>query len=120
MPTLLRGLKAYTSNLTAIVTVADDGGSSGKLRRDLGVLRALDMADRDVVHGHVSNVSITAGGKISAIPPDGEPRASAHLPTADRHFCRPDRRAVERGQRAERGRIGVYRPVALRALSRRG
>jgi uncharacterized cofD-like protein len=38
MPTLLRGLKAYSSNLTAIVTVADDGGSSGKLRRDLGVL----------------------------------------------------------------------------------
>lgn len=38
MPTLLRGVKSYTSNLTAIVTVADDGGSSGKLRRDLGVL----------------------------------------------------------------------------------
>lgn len=36
--TLLRGLKQYTSNLTAIVTVADDGGSSGRLRRELGVL----------------------------------------------------------------------------------
>ncbi len=36
--TLLRGLKAYTTNLTAIVTVADDGGSSGRLRRELGVL----------------------------------------------------------------------------------
>jgi len=36
--TTLRGLKAYTSNLTAIVTVADDGGSSGRLRRDLGIL----------------------------------------------------------------------------------
>ena len=35
---LLRGLKAYTDNLTAIVTVADDGGSSGRLRRELGVL----------------------------------------------------------------------------------
>jgi uncharacterized cofD-like protein len=34
----LRGLKAFTGNLTAIVTVADDGGSSGRLRRDLGVL----------------------------------------------------------------------------------
>src|SRR4051812_23007454 len=34
----LRGLKAHTSNLTAILTVADDGGSSGRLRRDLGVL----------------------------------------------------------------------------------
>ncbi len=38
LPTLLRGLKRYTSNLTAIITVADDGGSSGRLRRDLGVL----------------------------------------------------------------------------------
>ena len=35
---LLRGLKDYTSNITAIVTVADDGGSSGRLRRELGVL----------------------------------------------------------------------------------
>lgn len=38
LATALRGLKAHTSNLTAIVTVADDGGSSGRLRRDLGVL----------------------------------------------------------------------------------
>jgi uncharacterized cofD-like protein len=35
---LLRGLKAYTDNLSAIVTVTDDGGSSGRLRRELGVL----------------------------------------------------------------------------------
>ncbi len=35
---LLRGLKGYTANITAIVTVADDGGSSGRLRRELGVL----------------------------------------------------------------------------------
>jgi uncharacterized cofD-like protein len=38
LSTLLRGLKAYTPHITAIVTVADDGGSSGRLRRDLGVL----------------------------------------------------------------------------------
>jgi uncharacterized cofD-like protein len=38
LPTLLRGLKAHTTNLTAIVTIADDGGSSGQLRRALGVL----------------------------------------------------------------------------------
>lgn len=36
--TLLRGLKHYTDHITAIVTVADDGGSSGRLRRELGVL----------------------------------------------------------------------------------
>jgi len=35
---LIRGLKQHTSNITAIVTVADDGGSSGQLRRALGVL----------------------------------------------------------------------------------
>ena len=38
LSTLLRGLKEYTTNITAIVTVADDGGSSGRLRRELGVL----------------------------------------------------------------------------------
>ncbi len=38
LATLLRGLKNHTSNLTAIVTVADDGGSSGRLRQTLGVL----------------------------------------------------------------------------------
>jgi uncharacterized cofD-like protein len=38
MPNLLRGLTEYTSRITAIVTVADDGGSSGRLRRELGVL----------------------------------------------------------------------------------
>ncbi|RNC28843.1 MAG: Gluconeogenesis factor [Candidatus Dichloromethanomonas elyunquensis] len=40
---LLRGLKVYTSNLTAIVTVGDDGGSSGRLRRELGVLPPGDV-----------------------------------------------------------------------------
>ena len=35
--TMLRGLKYYTDNLTAIVTVADDGGGSGMLRQDLGM-----------------------------------------------------------------------------------
>ena len=34
---LLRGLKEHTSNLTAVVTVADDGGSSGVLRHELGI-----------------------------------------------------------------------------------
>ena len=37
LSTMLRGLKTYTKNLTAIVTVADDGGGSGVLRQDLGM-----------------------------------------------------------------------------------
>lgn len=36
LPNVLSSLKNYTSNLTAVVTVADDGGSSGRLRRDFG------------------------------------------------------------------------------------
>ena len=37
LSSLLKGLKRYSSRITAIVTVADDGGSSGVLRRELGV-----------------------------------------------------------------------------------
>ena len=36
LSTMLRGLKRHTNNLTAIVTVADDGGGSGVLRQELG------------------------------------------------------------------------------------
>ena len=43
LSTLLSGLKRYSSNITAIVTVADDGGSSGVLRRELGVLPPGDI-----------------------------------------------------------------------------
>ena len=37
LSTMLRGLKRHTNNLTAIVTVADDGGGSGVLRQELGM-----------------------------------------------------------------------------------
>jgi uncharacterized cofD-like protein len=43
MPTLLRGLKEHTTNISAVVTVADDGGSSGRLRSELGVLPPGDI-----------------------------------------------------------------------------
>ncbi len=43
LSTLLRGLKNYSANITAVVTVADDGGSSGRLRRDFGVLPPGDI-----------------------------------------------------------------------------
>ncbi|MCL2390622.1 MAG: YvcK family protein [Endomicrobia bacterium] len=43
LSTLLRGLKKYSGNITAIVNVADDGGSSGKLRDELGVLPPGDI-----------------------------------------------------------------------------
>ena len=43
LSTLLRGLKTHTSNLTAIVTVADDGGSTGVLRQEFGVVAPGDL-----------------------------------------------------------------------------
>jgi uncharacterized cofD-like protein len=43
LSTLLRGLKEYTSNITAIVTVTDDGGSSGRLQREFKMLPPGDI-----------------------------------------------------------------------------
>ena len=43
LSTMLHGLKEYTSNITAIVTVSDDGGSSGRIRKDLGILPPGDI-----------------------------------------------------------------------------
>lgn len=43
LSTLLHGLKAYTNNITAVVTVADDGGSSGRLRKEFDVLPPGDI-----------------------------------------------------------------------------
>lgn len=43
LPHLLSGLKKFSSNLTAVVTVADDGGSSGRLRTDMGLLPPGDL-----------------------------------------------------------------------------
>ena len=85
---LLRGLKKYTNNLTAIVTVADDGGSSGRLRRELGIIPPGDIrnclvalaeaepllenlfqyrfTDGDELRGHaVGNILLAAMTKVS-------------------------------------------------------
>lgn len=43
LSTILKGLKNYTNNITAVVTVADDGGGSGVLREDLGILPPGDI-----------------------------------------------------------------------------
>ncbi len=43
LPAVLRGMKEYTGNLTAVVTVADNGGSSGRLRGSLGILPPGDI-----------------------------------------------------------------------------
>ena len=43
LSTLLRGLKEHSANITAIVSVADDGGSSGRLRQQLGIAAVGDI-----------------------------------------------------------------------------
>jgi len=69
---LLRGLKEYTSNITAIVTVADDGGSSGRLRRDLGVLPPGDfrnciaaLADDEALTTHLFQYRFGSGSGLN-------------------------------------------------------
>ena len=78
--TILRGLKAHTSNLTAIVAVADDGGSSGVLREELGIPPVGDirrclaaLADDETLvgevlehrfEGSVTDASADAGGGL--------------------------------------------------------
>jgi len=72
LSTLLRGLKEYTFNLTAIVTVADDGGSSGELRRSLGVLPPGDirhcltaLADDETLMGQLFKYRFATGNGLS-------------------------------------------------------
>ncbi|MFL7792706.1 MAG: uridine diphosphate-N-acetylglucosamine-binding protein YvcK [Anaerolineae bacterium] len=72
LSTLLRGLKRYTSNITAIVTVADDGGSSGRLRRELGVLPPGDfrnciaaLADDEALTTHLFQYRFANGNGLN-------------------------------------------------------
>jgi uncharacterized cofD-like protein len=66
---LLSGLKHHTANLTAVVTVADDGGSSGRLRRELGMLPPGDirnclvgLADDESLMSRLFQYRFTDGG----------------------------------------------------------
>ena len=70
LSTLLRGLKVYTSNIVAIVTVTDDGGSSGVLRRELGMSPPGDirnclvaLADAEPLMTELFQYRFDAGGK---------------------------------------------------------
>lgn len=71
LSTLLHGLKEYTSNLTAIVTVSDDGGSSGRLRKDFGILPPGDirnclvaLADAEPLMGKLFQFRFQEGGEL--------------------------------------------------------
>jgi uncharacterized cofD-like protein len=79
LSTLLRGLKEQTSNLTAIVAVADDGGSSGVLRDQLGIPPVGDirrclaaLADDETLVGEVLEHRF-AGSPLASTPEAGGP-----------------------------------------------
>ena len=85
---LLRGLKEHTSNLTAVVTVADDGGSSGALRAELGIPAVGDirncvvaLADAEPLMGRLLQYRFPGDGPASragkAPPADGSPEEVA-------------------------------------------
>lgn len=68
LSTMLKGLKLYTPNISAVVTVADDGGSSGILRNDYGMLPPGDvrncvsaLADIDPIAGELLNYRFKEG-----------------------------------------------------------
>ena len=72
LSTLLRGLKRKTSNLTAVVTVSDDGGSSGRLQKELGVLPPGDvrnclvaLADDEAMVTELFNYRFSEGEGLS-------------------------------------------------------
>ncbi len=72
LSTLLHGLKEYTTNITAIVTVADDGGSSGKLRQEFDVLPPGDirnclvaLADAEPLMGKLFQFRFGEGSEFS-------------------------------------------------------
>lgn len=77
---LLRGLKEHTSNLTAIVTVADDGGSSGTLREELGIPPVGDirnciaaLADAEPLMSDLLGYRFPGGRRVEGEPVETEP-----------------------------------------------
>ncbi len=84
LSTLLRGLKEYTSNLTAVVTVADDGGSSGVLRTELGIPAVGDirncvvaLADSEPLMGRLLQYRFPGAGPATAAPAEPDKATAA-------------------------------------------
>jgi uncharacterized cofD-like protein len=80
LSTLLRGMKEHTSNLTAIVTVADDGGSSGTLRTELGIPPVGDirnciaaLADAEPLMSELLGYRFPGGRQEDGVPVETEP-----------------------------------------------
>lgn len=95
---LLRGLKEHTSNLTAVVTVADDGGSSGVLRAELGVPAVGDirncivaLADAEPMMGRLLQYRFPGTGLASSATTPAAPPVS----TLDPEPSLPPARSAE-------------------------
>jgi len=80
LSTLLRGLKLHSSNITAIVTVADDGGSSGALREELGIPPVGDirnciaaLADAEPLMSELLGYRFPGGTRVEGEPVETEP-----------------------------------------------
>ncbi len=120
LSTLLRGLKEHTSNLTAVVTVADDGGSSGVLRHELGIPAVGDirnciaaLADAEPLMSELLQYRFpaTGPGRVDADP------APVDRPWRPRGGQPPDR-GDDRGRgRRLRGRHPPGEPDPGRARS---
>ena len=100
---LLRGLKEHTSNLTAVVTVADDGGSSGVLRTELGIPAVGDIRNCIVA---LADAEPLMGRLLQYRFPGPEPRHRPDRPPTTNPACRPVRgaEALSRGSRRARRR----------------
>jgi uncharacterized cofD-like protein len=71
MPNVLKGMKKFTGNLSAVVTVADDGGSSGRLRKDYRILPPGDirnclvaLADEETLLGRLFQYRFSQGNEL--------------------------------------------------------
>ena len=91
LSTLLRGLKEHTSNLTAVVTVADDGGSSGVLRAELGIPPVGDLrnciaalADAEPLMNELLQYRFPSGA-IAEVQPGADPPGVADGPGLSGH-----------------------------------
>ena len=72
LPSLIRGIKHYSHNITAIVTMADDGGSSGRLRHELGIQPPGDirnclvaLADSEAVMQKLMDYRFSSDGQLN-------------------------------------------------------
>jgi uncharacterized cofD-like protein len=76
LSTLLRGIKEHTSNITAVVTVADDGGSSGRLRQELGIPAVGDI--RNCIAALADSEPLMAELLQYRFPGDGDASLGGH------------------------------------------